>query len=295
MTTQQNQAQQPQEEQQEPIGEALPKVEEVAKTKFNFAPWILVSGDQGIGKSTFAASGTGGYCLDTEGKAWMYPDGYLRRYEYNAGMFDKLVSDVKNLTKTAKRIPRGIEINNKQIKYLVIDTFDAVQEHLLTHYLEQKELPEWEKKKKAINPNYIAAPRMEMQDWGTILRIQSPLITALKQTFLPVVFVVHTTEERHPQYKYEKLVTPGRVDMTVAGSISNKIMNNMSYGLWLHNVSGQVVAETAPGARIEDYDIKTIKDTGLWDRKPFVVKFDRSTMACTHRYIDLILEKHNYE
>lgn len=272
------------ENKEQPVAEVPQAIEK----KLPFCPWIGIFGHQGMGKTTLAASGTGGYVFDTEGKAFQFPNEMRRTYEYNVGMFKSIEMDIKKLGTASTRIPRGLKTSNgKEIKYLVIDTYDTLQQLLITAYIEQKS--------NGVNMNKIIAPSLEQRDWGVLKNYQTPMIMALKALRIPVVFVMHTTEKKDPKYNSsDSLITPGAIDMTVAGAVREMIMNNLAYGLYLQQTPEGVQAVTKPNVRVEGYDIKITKDGGsLWGGKPIRLGWDGKSLK--HKYIDLILEKHEYE
>src|SRR5512140_681978 len=194
------------------------------------APWVLILGPKGAGKTRLAATGDQFLCFDTEppGAASAYPEEYRISFTPDTHQYLKFHNVVKDIRSNGKPGDRCMEWQGKTIRGITVDTFDTLQKFLIARYLEPKanQRPSW------IAANEIWAPKMEMQDWGTILNFQAPLITDLKALPIPVIWVAHTKQEE-PIYKMRQgenvRQKAGRRGPDVAGSIENWILNLCDY------------------------------------------------------------------
>lgn len=259
----------------------------VEQPKIKSVPWIMISGDQGVGKSTLAAAGTGGYCLDTEDRALMFD--WKKTFSYGPLMYQELHGFVKMIGEKGKKTEEGIEIKDKLIKYLAIDTFDTLQSILMTRYIEQLRT-----KPSGSHPE-IWAPTMEMKDWGVLLNYQKPLLADLKSLGIPIVICAHS-KEIDPVYRFEKLQKPGKINFAISGAISGFIMNLVTYGLYVYSdETGNRKVKTGLGMIYDSY-VQTTKDGGrLFAKTPemnFKIKPDGSSDV---QWIDRILAHHEYK
>lgn len=227
------------------------------KLKIAGAPWIMILGPKGAGKTRLSATFPKTLCLDTEapGAASAFPDDYRIPFVPDSGMYQKVTETVAKIRKEHKKIERGIEWNGKVISAISIDTFDTLQKFLIARFLsgtQKMKRPNW------IKPDEIWAPKMEMQDWGTILNYQAPLIADLKTLPIPVIWVCHTKivaplyEGRGEGYHCKM---HGQRSPDVSGSIESWIVNLCDYVLNITiGEAGKRVVYTQPTV-VDDYDI----------------------------------------
>lgn len=190
-------------------------------------PWILVTGDQGSGKSRLAATIPDAYCIDNEdGAASCYPETHRKVFPYDHKMYENVTNHVASLLKNTTKEGRFRVGEKLKISALVIDTFDTLQKVLITRYLESKKKPHW------IKPDQIWAPTMEQRDWGIILNYQSKLIADLQVLGIPVIWVCHSKVVEPIYQGYGDNMTlrkQGALDLDVSGSIQKWIVNLSSY------------------------------------------------------------------
>jgi hypothetical protein len=203
-------------------------VEEKTATRLlEGAPWILVAGVKGAGKTRLVATGPEPYCLDTEppGSASAYPPERRKAFTSDVHIYEKVHAEIQALMK-AKKVERGIEYNGLRIGCLVIDTFDTLQKFLIARFLQSKRKPNW------VKPDQIWAPAVEQRDWGTLLNYQAPLIADLKTLPIPVMFVAHSkiSEPLYKGYGDEpSLIKQGYIGLAIQGSIEDWIVNLCDY------------------------------------------------------------------
>jgi hypothetical protein len=203
------------------------------KLNIKGAPWIMILGPKGAGKTRLSATFPQTLCLDTEapGAASAFPDEYRISFAPTTGMYKEVVDVVSKISKEHKKGDRCIIWKELPISAISIDTFDTLQKFLLSRYLSGSnkiKRPNW------IKADEIWAPKMEIQDWGMILNYQAPLIADLKTLPIPVIWVCHTKtvnplyEGRGENYHCKM---KGSRSPDVSGSIEGWIVNLCDYVL----------------------------------------------------------------
>lgn len=261
------------------------------------APWIMVLGAKGVGKTRLTSTMPELYCLDTEppGAASAYPDDHRKAFQFNSDMYGTVEATVENLLKNTVKEGRVRKGKDIEISGVTMDTFDTLQKVLVTKYLEQKRKPNY------IKAGEIWAPKMEQNDWGTILKYQAPLIFKLKELEIPVVWVCHS-KISDPLYQgwgdQATLRKRGRMDMDVSGSIQNWIENLCDYILHIViNDDGSRAVITQPSVW-QDSDVKAADRHNLFKNKDrdwtmFNLPVDENGFP-KRQVIDFICKNHVY-
>lgn len=221
------------------------KKEEPETMSIKSVPWILVTGDQGSGKTRLAATAPSAYCLDNEdGAGSCYPETHRKHFPFDNMQYENMVNHVIQLGKNTEKVGRVRKGEKIEIGALVIDTFDMSQKVLISRYLERKKKPHW------VKPGEIWAPTMEQRDWGIILNYQSTLITNLQTLGIPVIWVCHNKviEPVYDGYGDNvRLRKLGARDLDVSGSIQKWIVGMCSYILHIDvEENGKRVVYTQP-------------------------------------------------
>lgn len=273
------------------------KTPEEPVQKITGAPWVMITGPQGAGKTRLAATAPDLFCLDTEspGAASAYPDSHRKSFEFDDQLYENVINTVDGLLKKTTKEGRVRQNDKIAIAGVTIDTFDTMQKVLINRYLmgSGKRKPAWDK-------NPIWAPSMEMRDWGVILNYQTPLITKLKQLGIPVIWVCHE-KVREPEYDgYGNKLTlrrRGKRGLDVAGSIEGFIVNLCDYVLALSvGEKGQRTVTTQPTV-IDDYDILAKDRHNLFKNEKYdMTRFDLPAKQGfpERQVVQFILEKHDY-
>lgn len=225
------------------------------------APWIIVYGDSGMGKSRLVGKYPDVYALDTEppGGASAYKASHRKDFMFRDTMYADVEKTVDNLLAHTVKEGRVRKGNGITISALSVDTFDVLQDVLISKFLSQKPRPPWEK-------SPIWAPAMQQQDWGQILNYQQPLILKLKQLEIPIIFVCHETI-KEPERKGTQLLTLGEKRIDVAGSIRKFIINLCTVMLYIDiNPDNTRVVYTQPCV-VRDYKINVKDQHGIFGSK----------------------------
>ena len=263
------------------------------------APWTLIAGEKGTGKSRLSATMPLLYCMDTEppGAASAFEKAYRKAFKFTDTMYNDVNQFVLHILQNTKKEGRNrvgtIEGQAIEISGVTWDTFDTTQKQLITQYQSQKPRP-----KDALA---IWAPKFDQQDWGAILRYQTPLIMNLKKLEIPVVIVCHS-KVYEPMYTgwgdNPKLRKPGNRNLDVSGSIQNWIENLCDYILHITvGENGSRWVYTQPTID-QDYQILAADRHGLFknserDWTKFQVKADENGYP-ERQIIDYICKNHVY-
>lgn len=271
--------------------------------KIKGAPWTMILGEKGAGKTRTAATIANAFCLDTEppGAASAYPDDYRKEFSFEASMYHDVAAFVKSL-KGAKRIDRGIQIEGKDVSCLVLDTFDTVQNVLISRFLEQKPTPNWAKNKMAQPGGYIWSPYMEQRDWGVILNYQRPLFNDLKSLNIPVVIVCHSAETEPVYEGFGENLTrkkTGKRYPAISGSIERYISNLCDYILHIVVIeNGERKMYTQPTIDENDYAITAADRHRLFKNEKNDWTSFKLTVGSdgypTRRIVEFICGNHEY-
>jgi hypothetical protein len=196
-------------------------------------PHIVVSGESGVGKTHFARTSQDGFILDIEdGSGTEFdPD---HKISYNPGdpeLAIKVMRDVQALKKSPRDGQCLISPNGIRVRYLVVDTMDILVKNAQEQYTNRKTVGYGDSAKSAGTINGLAAgnytaTRMELQDWGAINTLMSPLVNAIFSVGVPVVWITHEGGQR-AQYHLNtgKLKKPGDLRIGVSGQTGELIQN----------------------------------------------------------------------
>lgn len=232
-----------------------------APVKMHGAPWIIVYGDSGMGKSRLVGKFPDIYCLDTEppGGASAYAHTHRKEFAFRDTMYADVEATVNSLLANTTKEGRVRKGKNITISAIAIDTFDILQDVLISKYLSQKTRPPWEKA-----PIWSAS--MQQQDWGQILNYQQPLILKLKELGIPVVFVCHETI-KEPERKGTQLVTLGEKRIDVAGSIRKFIINLCTVMMYIDILPDNTRVVYTQPCVVRDYKINVKDQHGVFGSK----------------------------
>lgn len=257
------------------------------------APWILILGPKGAGKSRLAGTMPGAFCLDTEppGAASAFPKDMRQPFKSDERMYEEVARWVKEFCHDSKKDGKFVVWSGKRISALVIDTFDSLQKFLISRYLSQKKKPTW------IKQGEIWAAKMEMQDWGTILNYQSPLVTDLKTLPIPVIWTCHTKvsdplyEGRGDSYHCRKI---GSRTPDVSGSIEGWIVNLCDYILNINVGEDMLRTVYTQPTIVDDYSIMAADRHRLFGKlASFPMAVDENGFPA-RKVMQFICEHHEY-
>jgi len=191
-------------------------------------PWAIVSGDSGVGKTKTVAATPEIFCLDTEppGAAGAYSKDYYKAFEPDSKMFENMLAYIRQLKSKGKKVGKKLMVGNLPIAAVAIDTYDTIQTILLTRYL-GAEAKLKQKRPWGFSPDDVWAPKMEQSDWGVVLNYQRPLLIALQELAIPIIWVVHAkiTEPKANSWDQDSIKTNGTVSLDLSGHFERDVRN----------------------------------------------------------------------